>query len=58
VGLSDMPGIRELWTALRASALRTRKRRILDDVEMLEQDKSFSRAVLYIQLNLVFLIRG
>jgi hypothetical protein len=50
---NDMPGIRELWAALRASALRRKKRWNLDDVEMWEQGKSRRRAVLYLQLNLV-----
>jgi len=51
-----MPGIREVWAALRASALRRKKRRNLDDVEMREQSKSRVRAILNLQLNLMFLI--
>jgi len=51
-----MPGICELWAALRASTLRRKKRRKLDDVETWEQGKSRRRTVLYLQLNLVFLI--
>jgi hypothetical protein len=57
-GFTDMPGIRELWAALRAFARRRKKkkRRNLDDVEMREQSKSRRRAVLHLQLNLVFLV--
>jgi len=56
-GFTDMPGIREIWAVLRASALRRRKkRRNLDDVEMRDQSKSRRRAVLHLQLNLMFLI--
>ena len=53
-----MPGTREIRAALRASALRRKKRMILDGVEMWEQSKSRRGAVMYLQLKLVFLIQG
>jgi len=53
-----MPGIRELWAALRASVLRRKKRRNLDDVEMREQSKSRVRAILHLQLNLPYILES